>query len=77
MSKATDLFVCTQTSRAFDVTFRITAICRSKSKEVFLCDEESHFYAQSLVTLGLKRCRDDEQVSPEMSSSPSGVLLKT
>ena len=70
------MFVCTQISRAFDVTLPTTVICRSKSKEVFLCDEESHFYAQSLVTLGLKRCRDDEQVSPEMSISPSGVVLR-
>ena len=37
-------------------------ICRSTCKDIFVCDEESHFYSQCLVKLVLKDCDKREEV---------------
>ena len=37
-------------------------MCRSACKDIFVCDEESHFYSQCLVKLVLKDCDKREEV---------------
>ena len=46
-------------------------VCRSTCKDIFVCDEESHFYSQCLVKLVLKDCDKREEVL----SNPTHVAV--
>lgn len=50
-------------------------ICRTSPKEIFICDEESHFYSQCLEKLVLKRCRGKQTVRASLSRSSDSTTF--
>lgn len=62
LRKASHNAICSECSVDVELT---ALICRSTCKDIFVCNEESHFYSQCLVKLVLKGCDKGEEVNPD------------